>query len=141
MKIQHNSQIWETSFHRFPNLWEYSFPIHENRWEYPYISHSWILRDFSCAGTCNLSCCFYWWNIWTPLHEENFIQFNFQEAATKSCFYPIIGDHLLCRTFKWLLLNYSMNQLKKLKYNLLWLPVLFTVFPVVKTLAKFGITG
>ena len=61
------------------------------------------------SRTCNLSCCFYWWNFWIPRHEEIFIQFNYQEAATKSCFYPIIGDHLLCRTFKWLLLNYFRN--------------------------------
>ena len=27
-KNPHNSQIWETSFHRFPNVWEYFFPIH-----------------------------------------------------------------------------------------------------------------
>ena len=56
-----------------------------------------------------ISCCFYWWNFWILRHEEIFVQFNYQEAVTKSCFYPIIGDHLLCRTFKWLFLNYSRN--------------------------------
>ena len=28
LKNPNNSQIWETSFHRFPNVWEYFFPIH-----------------------------------------------------------------------------------------------------------------
>ena len=28
LKNPNNSQIWETSFHRFPNAWEYFFPIH-----------------------------------------------------------------------------------------------------------------
>ena len=32
--------------------------------------------------TCNLSCCFYWWNFWIPRHEEIFIQFNCKEAVT-----------------------------------------------------------
>ena len=27
-KNPHNSQIWETGFHRFPNIWEYVFPIY-----------------------------------------------------------------------------------------------------------------
>ena len=57
----------------------------------------------------NLSCCFYRWNFWIPRHEEIFIKFNYQEAATTKCFYPMIGDHLLRRTFKWLLLNYFRN--------------------------------
>ena len=44
LKNPHNSQIWETSFHRLPNVWEYFFPNYGK-----YVSHSWILIDFSCV--------------------------------------------------------------------------------------------
>ena len=49
--------------------------------------HSFL--DRTEIRTCNLSYFFYWWSYLTPLHEEIFIQFNYQKAVTNiyQCFY------------------------------------------------------
>ena len=96
-----------------------------------------IFQPALWSRTCNLSCCIYRWNFWISRHEEIFIKFNYQEAVTKSFFYPIIGDHLLCQTFKWL---FSMLGINWKRENIIFNYLLFTIFTVVKTLATFGTT-
>ena len=96
-----------------------------------------IFQPALWSRTCNLSCCIFRWNFWISRHEEIFIKFNYQEAVTKSCFYPIIGDHLLCQTFKWL---FSMLGINWKRENIIFNYLLFTIFTVVKTLATFGTT-
>ena len=42
--------MWETSFHvDFPMYENIFSQFMESKWGYPYLSHSWILRDFSCV--------------------------------------------------------------------------------------------
>ena len=51
LKNPHNSQIWETNFHRFPSVWEYFLPI-RGKWMGIHISFP--LMDFEKFFLCGL---------------------------------------------------------------------------------------